>query len=214
MTPLQQHRLADHHDAGIDKAGAGCARIRRQFARVVGVKRHIGGLAARLEGGDEVLAHPLRLDDRHAGVEADDLHVLDAGKPLRDLREAARREHQRIAAGEDDLPDLRMGRDIGEGLVHGLRRERAETLRPHHLAAEAEAAIDRADMHRLEQHPVRVAMHDALDGAMCKVADRIAALLGRDGRVRPHPARIAGRSGSAGSSRSIRAAMAGVIATA
>ena len=85
LTPLQKNRLADHDDAGIHEPGAGRARIRRQLARMVGVKRHIGRLAARLEGRDQVRVDPLRLDDGNAGVEADDLHVIDGGKPLHDL---------------------------------------------------------------------------------------------------------------------------------
>ena len=46
-----------------------------------------------------------------------------------------------------------------------------------HLAAEAEAAIDRADVGELEQHAVGIAMHDALDRAMGVVADRVGAFL-------------------------------------
>ena len=35
---------------------------------------------------------------------------------------------------------------------------------PDHFAAETKAAIDRADMNKLEQHPVGIAVHDACDG--------------------------------------------------
>jgi hypothetical protein len=87
---------------------------------MVGVERHIGRLAAGLQGRDERLVNALRLHHRHAGVESDDLDVIDGGKPLHDLGQAARREDQRVAAGEDDLPDLRMVRDIGESPVHGV----------------------------------------------------------------------------------------------
>ena len=77
-----------------------------------------------------------------------------------------------------------MVRDIGEGLVHGVGREGAEPLRPHHLAAEAEAAIDRADVHGLQQHAVGIAVDDALDRRMREVADGIGALLRRDVQFR------------------------------
>ena len=89
--------------------------------------------------------------------------MRDRCQPLHDLSQPARRQHQRIAAGEDHLPDLRMVGDIGDGRVHRLGDQRAQPLRPDHFAAEAEAAIDRADMHGLQQHPIRIAMHDAFD---------------------------------------------------
>ena len=47
-----------------------------------------------------------------------------------------------------------------------------------HLAAEAKAAIDRADMRQLEQHAVRIAVHDALDRAVDVIPDRIHQLFG------------------------------------
>ena len=66
------------------------------------------------------------------------------------------------------------------GCRRAPRRARRATVprrRPDHLAAEAEAAIDRTDMDRLEQHAVGIAMHDACDRAVRGVADRIGVLL-------------------------------------
>ena len=57
---------------------------------------------------------------------------------------------------------------------------------PNHLATEAKAAIDRADMDGLEQHAIGIAVHDAFDRAVGTVTDRIGSLLGTDielGRV-------------------------------
>ncbi len=92
-----------------------------------------------------------------------------------DRAEPARRQHQRIPAAENDLPDLGMGADKVEcpGELGG--RERAPS--PDHLATEAETAIDRTDMQRLEQDAIGIAMHDALDRAMGVVADRVGDLL-------------------------------------
>jgi hypothetical protein len=45
----QQHRLAQHRNAGIDDPPAGGARRRRQFAGMIGVEHHIGRLALRLD---------------------------------------------------------------------------------------------------------------------------------------------------------------------
>ena len=85
-------------------------------------------------------------------------------------------EHERIAAGEDHLPDLAVGADIVERGIELLARERAPA--PDHFAAEAKAAIDRADMDGLEQHAVGIAVHDARDRTVRLVADRIGHLLG------------------------------------
>ena len=65
-------------------------------------------------------------------------------------------------------------------------REAAAAARPDHLAAEAEPAVDRADMGQLEQHAVGIAMHDPLDRAVRIVGDRIGVF---DGRARRVPAR-------------------------
>jgi hypothetical protein len=83
-----------------------------------------------------------------------------------------------------------MGTDIVERGGELLARER--TAMPHHFAAKAKAAIDRADIDRLEQHAIGIAVHDALDRAMGAVADGIGHLLRADlelGRIRNELAR-------------------------
>ena len=69
-----------------------------------------------LTGGDPLVHSPRRLgqvvetlaaiDHGHAGVHADDLDVVDRRQRFDDLPKTPRREHERIAAGEDHLPDL------------------------------------------------------------------------------------------------------------
>ena len=59
------------------------------------------------------------------------------------------------------------------GIVGRAQRARAGT---DSLAAKAEPAIDRADRHELDQHPVGIAMHQSLHGAHGVVADRVVAL--------------------------------------
>jgi hypothetical protein len=41
-------------------------------------------------------------------MQSDDLDMLDIGQIRHDLAQSPRRQHQRIAAGEDHLPDLVM----------------------------------------------------------------------------------------------------------
>ena len=52
-------------------------------------------------------AHPARIDHRHPGVKADDGDMRDRVERRDDRRDAARRQQERVAAGDDDLPDLR-----------------------------------------------------------------------------------------------------------
>ncbi len=49
----------------------------------------------------------------------------------------------------------------------------------HAFAAEAKAAIDRADGYELQKHAVRVTMHDAGNGTMRLIADGVGELGGR-----------------------------------
>ena len=110
-------------------------------------------------------------------MDADDFDVLDRGQRLHHLAQPPRRQHQRIAAGEDDLPDFCMLADIIERRRKRRAIERAGLARPDHFAAEAEAAIDRANLCELEQHAVRIAMHDARHRRMGIIADWIGKLL-------------------------------------
>src|SRR3954465_9112570 len=71
--------------------------------------------------------------------------VARAGRrPAGEARaEPPRREHERIAAGQNDFPYLGMGRDVPERGVELSRRERP-LPRPAHFLAQAETAIARA----------------------------------------------------------------------
>src|SRR5437660_5642515 len=92
------------------------------------------------------------------------------------LADTARRQHQRIAAGQDYFPDFRMRLDVSKRVLELLPRQHL-LARSDHLAPEAEAAIDRADTDDLEQHTIRITMHDSFDRRMSVVADRIGALV-------------------------------------
>ena len=59
---------------------AGLARRVGQFAGVVGVQHHVGGLALGLERANELVRDARRIGDRHARVHADDLDVRDGGE--------------------------------------------------------------------------------------------------------------------------------------
>ncbi len=112
-------------------------------------------------------------------MHADHCDVGDGIERGDQLAQPPRCQHQRIATGQDHFPDLAMAADIGQRRLELGRCQRL-AARPHLLATEAEAAIDRADMQGLQQHAVGIAMHDALDRRARVIADRVAELLGRD----------------------------------
>ena len=85
---------------------------------------------------------------------------------------------KRIAAGQDDLGHRRMSGEPGVGgLQLGVGQHAA--VGTDMFAPEAEPAIDRADQQRLQQCPVRVAMHHALDRGQRVVADRVGVFVRR-----------------------------------
>ena len=109
--------------------------------------------------------------------------MRDFVKRPHDGGEAARRQHERVAAGDDDLPDLRPLADIGVGPFQ-RRRLQHRRLLADRLAAKAEATIDRTQQGRLQQHPVAMTMHDARNRRPALVADRVGQFLFGDGKFR------------------------------
>ena len=74
------------------------------------------------------------------------------------------RQHQRIAARQDDIADLRVGGDVVDAVLDVLHVDLAGIA---DLALpRAEAAVHRALARRQEQHTVRIAVYDAGDGAV------------------------------------------------
>ena len=134
-----------------------------ELARMVGVQRHIGRLALAFSAATS--AGVIRAGSTTGTRVWKRITFTWSIAPSRrhESAQAARRQDQRIAAGDDHLPDLGPARDIGERGLKRVGGERAEPLRPDHLAAEAEAAIDRADVDELQQHAVGIAVDDALD---------------------------------------------------
>ena len=142
VDPAQQHALRQHRDAGVSEPGH--RRLDRigQLARMVGVDYHVDRLL-RLQRPHQRGADPARIGHRNPCVEADDLDVLDCGQGLDDRGYAPRRQQEWVAAGDDDLPNLRPLANIGVGAVERRRIEH-RALGADLLAAKAVAAIDRA----------------------------------------------------------------------
>jgi len=72
---LQKNGLADHGYAGIDQPCAGVSGSIAEFAGVIGMQGDIGGFAARLQCFDQWRVNAVGIDNRHAGMETDDLDV-------------------------------------------------------------------------------------------------------------------------------------------
>ena len=101
------------------------------------------------------LGQAVRVGDGNAGVNADRVDVRHRGQGGDDAAQAPWRQHQGVAAGQDDLLDCGVVVEprVG-GLQFGVGQQAA--VGADVFAAEAEAAIDRADQHRLEQGAVGI----------------------------------------------------------
>src|SRR5262245_38381870 len=80
---------------------------------------------------DERRVDRLGIDDRDPGVNAQDLDVCNGAQPLQYGPQATCRECQRIAAGEDDLPDLRVVGDVVEGRIEIIFAQRLAAVTDH-----------------------------------------------------------------------------------
>ncbi len=109
-----------------------------------------------------------------------DFDVRQRGQTPRQRRQAARRNRERIAAGDDHLPDFLVFGEIGEGRVERRVVEDPLRSRADAGAAKTEAAIDRADAGEFEQHAVGIAMDQSLDRLMGAIADRVGVFLGQE----------------------------------
>ena len=191
----QQHALRQYRDAGAHQP-AHRRPHRRRSARAGGWRgpRHTPPFRPPAPRPARPPTRP-GIGHRHARVKTDHRDMRDRVERAHDRRDAARRQQKRVAAGDDHLPDF--------GMLSRYRRRRGRAPPgastpspwPDLLAAEAEAAIDRADQDRLQQDPVGVAVDDAGQRRPALVADRVGPVVGRGRPARRRSARIAPRSG-------------------
>src|SRR6516162_5748406 len=110
----QQDGLRQKRDAGAGEPGQSFFCCLGQLARVVRMNHHVDRLLRR-ERSYERWLHPAGIDDRNTRVKADHRYVGDSVERVHNLGEAARRQHKGIAAGDDDLPDLRSPANVIKG---------------------------------------------------------------------------------------------------
>ena len=95
--------------------------------------------------------------------------------------QAPRRQHQRIAAGEDHLPDFAMRANVIKRAAQTPPPTAACFCRSQPFRGENRSGNrPRISGRELEQHPVGIAMHDAFERTVRVVADRVGQF------VRPH----------------------------
>jgi hypothetical protein len=89
----------------------------------------------------------------------------DTGKP-------PNRERQRVATRQNDFPNLRSTPNVVDRRLEYLSLQ-GLTVAPHHLASEAKTAIYGAGMCNLQEHTVRVTMHNSFDRTEWDISDGI-----------------------------------------
>ena len=80
--------------------------LRRDLVRMVEVEVDPERVVL-LEHLAQLVVDPLRQEDRHARADPDDLDVGDLAEAAKDLLEQLRGEGQAVAAGDQDVADLR-----------------------------------------------------------------------------------------------------------
>lgn len=107
----------------------------------------------------EFIRDPVGEDNRNLGAEPDHLDVLDVVEFGQDPVEAVVGEHERVAPGEEDVPDTGDLPDVVEALDDlGLRGDGVDV--PDLPLPGAVPAVHGADVADQEEHPVGVAMGD------------------------------------------------------
>ena len=94
-----------------------------QFAGMIEVHHHVDASIHQtmlLEDLQEsrVVGYPRRIEDRQFGAYANDLDVIDGAQVGQDLVQALIGEHQRVAACEQDVVDLRTLADVLQAFAH------------------------------------------------------------------------------------------------
>ena len=143
---------------------------------MIDVQRDDEAFFAGAQRFEPLLRDEIRRGERNARMNAQPLHMRYCAQALGHGAQATRRRRQRIAARENDLGNLPMRRDIVQR--DGKRCGVECTALADSLAAEAETAIDGTDGDELQQDAVAITMHDAGNGAVRLIADRVAELGG------------------------------------
>jgi len=108
--------LTAERDAGVGQEVAGRTGLRGELLGVGEVEAE-PQRAIFLEHPEQTRGDALRQHHRHLGSDADHLHVGNTHDPGQDEVQLAVRQGQRVAAGDEDVPDGGGLLDIGDGLL-------------------------------------------------------------------------------------------------
>jgi len=173
----EQHALRQHGNADVNQARASGTRFRRKFTGVVAMKKNINRRPSA-QRFDQFRRDARGIDDRHAGMDAQHFDVIDLIEPGYGRGKSPIGQHQRIAAGENDFPNLGMFPDIIQRPIERVSRQHSARLTDL-FAPKAKSTIDRACEQKFQKHPVGITMDDAFDRRVAVVPDRIDAFFGK-----------------------------------
>ena len=150
----QQHRLVAHLHAAHHQLAHGARGLRRQLAGVVelGDDDERLALAVFLEHVQQlaVAVDALGERDGQAGAETYQVEVVDGREAAEIALDDVVGVHQRVAARDEDVVDLAVRGDVGDGLVRHFQQ--LVVREAHEALAEAVAAVHGADVGGEQQH--------------------------------------------------------------
>gem|GEM_PF-6391182 len=161
VDPLEQHGLVAHGDAAGEQPVDGLGGLVGDLPGVVALGVDPDGHAvAPAQDLHQLGGDAMGQGDGGAGVEADHLQVGDGPELLDEVGDLAVGEDEGVAAGEQDVADLRV---LAQPLQALLDVEaEAEPPHDHQLLAEAVAAVHGAHVRDQEGHAVLVLTGDAV----------------------------------------------------
>ncbi len=140
--PAEQNALTEHGDARIDQSPQRCGNCAIDFGRVIDVDDHDDGQSGRVAPGKKIPGNSLGNDDRHAGVEAQAVDVIELREAIGELTKHFVVERERVAAAQDHFVDRGVLRQVVERLFEAVDFSRGRGGRM--VAAEAKTAMDAA----------------------------------------------------------------------
>ena len=167
----KEDRLVAQRHAGERQALAGGRELAGDLLRMIGVDAQPDRPVLAEDLG-ELGRDTLRQEDRDARSEADELDVLDRAEAAEERVQLRVGKQERVAAGEQDVTDLRVGLDVLQAGFE-LRMEVIRLGVRDQAAARAVAAIGSAAVGDQEEHAVRVTMDDARHGHGAFFADGV-----------------------------------------
>lgn len=167
---LHQHRLVPDGDSGVGEHAARALRFWRALPRMVEVRVDVDRVIF-LQKFAELGRDALRQYAGHLRPQTDDLHMGNFPQSFQNAFEEEIRQHERVAAGHDHIPYLRVRSDIVDAALDVLHVDLGGVA--HFSFPGAEPAIHRALAGAQEEHAVGIPVNDARHGAVGIFCERV-----------------------------------------